>query len=233
MALMEYTGKDKFHLALDCVIFGFDSDQLKLLVYRRNFEPEIGKYSLMGGFLRRGENLNQAASRILTKITGLENIYLEQLAAFSEVNRDPVDQVISMGYYALINIQDYNPEMMQKYGAEWFPIEQIPTLIFDHNEIVEKALKRLRRKAKSQPIGFELLPGQFTLTELKSLYEAIYQRKIDSANFRRKFLSTGLLNKLPAKDKINSRKGAFLFEFNQEKYENLSSMGFVFDVSKF
>jgi len=228
---MTYSNKAKFHIAVDCVIFGFDNDCLKLLLYKRNFEPEKGKWSLMGGFLRDEETLDVAAQRVLAQITGLRNIYLEQLSAFSEIDRDPAARVVSIGYYALINIHDYDNNLLEKYGAEWFGINKLPMLIFDHNEIVEKALKRLRRKAKSQPIGFELLPTNFTITQLRNLYEAIYQRELDPANFRRTFLSMGLLDRLPIKDKNGSRKGAFLFAFNQDKYENLSSKEFSFDVS--
>lgn len=229
---MGYIDKDKFHLAVDCVIFGFDGKTLKLLLYKRDFEPEKGKWSLMGGFLRKGENLDEAASRVLARITGLRNVFLEQLSVFSEVDRDPGDRVISVGYYALINIHDYDEKLLKQYGVEWFAINELPELIFDHQDIVNKGLKRLNRKTKSQPIGFELLPNTFTLTELRKLYEAIFQREIDPANFRRKFMSMDLLERLPIKDKSASRKGAFLYSFNQEKYNNLTSRGLLFDISR-
>jgi 8-oxo-dGTP diphosphatase len=218
-------------MAVDCVIFGFDNDCLKLLLYKRDFEPEKGKWSLMGGFLRTGETLDDAAHRVLARITGLRDIYLEQLSAFSDINRDPAARVISIGYYALINIHDYNNEMLRQYGAEWYAIDKLPHLIFDHPIIVQKALKRLKRKAKNQPIGFELLPDHFTIPQLRQLYEAIYQRKLDPANFRRKILSMGLLERLPIKDMNTSRKGSYLYAFNQMKYERLSSKGFSFDIS--
>lgn len=229
---MDYSQKDKFHLAVDCVIFGFDGEKLKLLLYKRDFEPEKGNWSLMGGFLRKGENLENAAVRVLAKITGLRNVYLEQLASFSEIDRDSVAQVISIAFFALIKIQDYDEDLLKQYGAQWFSIDEIPDLIFDHNKIVDRALKRLDRKSKVRPIGFELLPDTFTLLELRKLYEAIIQRPIDPSNFRRKFLSMDLLDKLPIKDKSASRKGAFLYAFNQEKYEKLTAKGFFFDVSK-
>ncbi len=229
---MGYVNKDKFHLAVDCVIFGFDGESLKLLLYKRDFEPEKGKWSLMGGFLREGENLDEAASRVLARITGLRNVFLEQLSTFSEVDRDPAGRVISVGYYALINIHDYDEKLLKQYGVEWFDINDLPELIFDHHDIANKGLRRLNRKTKSQPIGFELLPDTFTLPELRKLYEAILQREIDPANFRRKFMSMNLLDKLPIKDKSSSRKGAFLYSFNQEKYDNLTGNGFSFDVSR-
>lgn len=229
---MAYTDKDTFHLAVDCVIFGYDNDNLKLLLYKRDFEPEKGKWSLMGGFLHHNENLDEAAYRVLARITGLRDVFLEQLSTFSDVNRDPAGPVVSITYYALINIRDYNTEMLQQYGAKWYAIDEVPELIFDHNKIVKRALKRLKRKAKTQPIGFELLPDNFTLTELRTLYEAINQRDLDPGNFRRKFLSMDLLDRLPIKDMSSSRKGAFLYAFNKEKYKKLSSKGFAFDVSR-
>jgi ADP-ribose pyrophosphatase YjhB (NUDIX family) len=228
---MTYSNKDKFHLAVDCVIFGFDNDQLKLLLYKRDFEPEKGKWSLMGGFLNKEETLDEAASRILARITGLRDIYLEQLSAFSDLDRDPADRVISIGYYALINSKEYSNDLLKQYGAEWFTINEIPELIFDHTEIVNKAMKRLKRKAKTQPIGFELLPAQFTITQLRNLYEAIYQRELDPANFRRKFMSMKLLDRLPMKDMNHSRKGAYLYAFNKQKYEAHTATGFAFDIS--
>lgn len=229
---MPYSNKESFHLAVDCVIFGFAEDQIKLLLYKRDFEPEKGKWSLMGGFLHNDETLDDAAYRVLARITGLRNIFMEQLAAFSGLERDPAARVISVSYYSLININDYNDSHLKQYGAKWFSIDELPDLIFDHNEIVQKSLKRLTRKAKTQPIGFELLPENFTITQLRNLYEAIYQRFLEPANFRRKFISMDLLDRLPIKDMNSSKKGSFLYAFNKDKYENLTSKGFSFDVSR-
>lgn len=228
---MPYANIEKFYLAVDCVIFGFDEDKLKLLLYKRDFEPEKGKWSLMGGFLKRDENLDEAAYRVLAKITGLRNIFMEQLSAFSDINRDKAERVVSIAYYSLINIHDYDAKLLKQYGAEWFPLGELPELIFDHADIVEKSLRRLKRKAKTQPIGFELLPETFTISQLKNLYEAIYQRTLDPANFRRKFMSMDLLNRLPIKEKNGSKKGAFLYSFDQNKYETFMSNGFSFDLT--
>jgi 8-oxo-dGTP diphosphatase len=228
---MTYQNKEKFYLAVDCVIFGFDENRLKLLLYKRDFEPEKGNWSLMGGFLTSNETLDDAAYRVLARITGLRNIYMEQLSAFSEIDRDKAARVISIGYYALINIHDYDINLLHEYGAEWFAIDNLPDLIFDHADIVEKSLRRLKRKAKTQPIGFELLPENFTITQLRNLYEAIYQRELEPANFRRKFISMNLLDRLPIKDMNSSRKGAFLYAFNKEKYEIFTSKDFSFDVT--
>ncbi|MCF8363554.1 MAG: NUDIX hydrolase [Prolixibacteraceae bacterium] len=228
---MNYSDKEQFYLAVDCVIFGFDNDHLKLLLYKRDFEPQKGMWSLMGGFLSIDETLDQAAYRVLARITGLRNVFLEQLSAFSKIGRDPAARVISVAYYALINIHDYDDDLLKQYGAQWFSINELPDLIFDHDDIVLKAMQRLKRKAKTQPIGFELLPENFTITQLRNLYEAIYQRTFDPANFRRKIMSMKLLDRLPIKDKNSSRKGAYLYSFNQEKYENFSAPGFSFDIS--
>ena len=229
---MPYSNRVRFLLAVDCVILGFEEDKLKLLLYKRDFNPEKGKLSLMGGFLSKNETLDEAAHRVLARITGLRNIYMEQLAAFSNIERDPAARVISIGYYSLINIIDYDNNLLKQYGAEWVEVDNLPNLIFDHSEIVRRALKRLKRKAKVQPLGFELLPENFTITQLRNLYEAIYQRQLEPANFRRKFMSMKLLDRLPVKDMNSSRKGAYLYAFNKEKYEQFTAKGFSFDVSR-
>ncbi len=231
ISFMTYTNIDKFFIAVDCVIFGFDGEVLKLLLYKRDFEPEKGKWSLMGGFLRNDETLDAAAYRVLAKITGLRNIYMDQLSTFSDIERDKEARVISTAYFSLINIEDYDVEVLKKHNVEWFAIDSIPDLIFDHKDMVNVALKRLSKRAISQPIGFELLPEQFTITQLRNLYEAIYQRQLDPANFRRKFISMGLLERLPIKDMNNSKKGSYLYSFDKEKYEDLMSKGVSFDVS--
>jgi 8-oxo-dGTP diphosphatase len=228
---MTYSGVDKFFVAVDCVIFGFDGETLKLLLYKRDFEPEKGNWSLMGGFLKDAETLDAAAYRVLARITGLRNIYMEQLSTFSALDRDHEARVISTAYYSLINIEEYDVNVLKKHGVEWFSIDQLPELIFDHSEMVEKALKRLKRRAKSEPIGFELLPEKFTITQLRNLYSAIYQRELDPANFRRKLMSMDLLDRLPIKEKSSSKKGAFLYSFNGQKYETLTSNGFSFDLT--
>lgn len=227
---MPYTDKEKFHLAVDCVIFGFDGEHLNLLLYKRDFEPEKGGWSLMGGFLQKEETLDDAAYRVLARITGMRDIYMEQLSAFSEIDRDPAARVVSMAYYSLINIQDYREDLLKKHGAQWFSINEIPNLVFDHSEIVDKALRRLKRRAKYQPIGFELLPETFTITQLRLLYEAIYQEKLEPANFRRKIISMNLLDRLPIKDMSNSKKGAYLYAFNKERYEEYEASGYSFEL---
>lgn len=225
-----YSRHPRFHVALDCIIFGFDGGELKLLIHRRRFEPFRGHWSLFGGFLREDESLDEAADRILRELTGLENIYMEQLQTYGETDRDPAGRVISVAYYALIPAHRYSATYSQQYGATWVSLHELPELIMDHNEMVNKGLRRLRRRASSQPIGFELLPKEFTLPQLQSLYEAIFQSGLDNRNFRKKILSMDILIKLDKKDMANSRKGAFLYRFDSRKYKSLLEAGTGFTI---
>lgn len=184
----------------------------------------------MGGFLRKDESLDDAATRVLYTLTGLDDVYLEQLYTYGDLNRDPGARVISTAYYALINIEKYEEQLTQQYSAQWWDINNYPDLIFDHNIMVNKALRRLRRKTRTQPIGFELLPKKFTIPQLQSLYEAIHQRKMDKRNFRKKLLSHDFLERLEEKDKRNSKKGAYLYKFNEEKYNELVQKGYGFEI---
>jgi hypothetical protein len=156
-------------------------------------------------------------------LTGLSQVYMEQLYTFTEVHRDIADRVISIAYFALINIHEYSNQLHQDYEPHWFPLKEIPPLIFDHDKMVQKAQAALREKVANHPIGFELLPPKFTLPQLQSLYEAIYDAPLDKRNFSRKILSLGILNKLDEKEKTSSRKGAFYFVFDKKKYNKLQS----------
>lgn len=224
-----YKAHDKHLVSIDSIIFGFSESQLKLLLIQRKFEPRKGYWSLMGGFVKHDENIDDAAHRILEELTGLKDIYLEQLYTYGDVKRDPGARVISIAYFALINIEQYNFDLGEKHGACWFNFEDVPELIFDHNEMVTKAWKRLKRRTKIQPVGFELLPEKFTLTQLQDLYEAIHQQKLDKRNFRKKILSMDVLEKLEEKDKRSSRRGAYLYRFNKEKYDQLVQNGVVLE----
>jgi 8-oxo-dGTP diphosphatase len=225
-----YSEAPEHYLAVDSIVFGFNADDLKILLVKRIIDPSKGDWSLMGGFVGKGENLDDSAKRILFKLTGLTDVYLEQLATFGQVNRDPAARVISVAYYALIKINDYDRDIVKQNGAEWFKITDYPKLIFDHEEMVQTAISKLRRKCRTQPIGFELLPEKFSIPQLQSLYEAILIQKLDKRNFRKKLLSMNLLDKLNEKDKESSKKGAFLYRFNKIKYEQLTSKGFSFEL---
>lgn len=218
--------------AVDAIIFGFDETQreFKLLILKRKFEPAKGEWSLMGGFVKSNESLDDAAQRIVLQLTGLEKVYMEQLYTFGDVERDPGGRIVSTAYFSLIKINDHNKELARSYGAYWITLSELPRLIFDHSDMVKKALRKLRIRARTQPIGFELLPEKFTIPQLQSLYEAIYRLPFDKRNFRRKILSMGLLEKLEEKEKESSKKGAYYYRFNQNKYEELVEKGFSFEV---
>ncbi len=226
-----YKEHEKFYVAVDIIIFGFDGERLNLLLIKRNFPPAEGKWSLMGGFLNKKESLDQTAKRVLFTLTGLNNVFLEQLLTYGDVYRDPGERVISVAYYALIKIDDYDENLMEKHNARWFPITDYPSLIFDHNTMVKKALARLRRKTKTQPIGLEMLPTKITIPRLQKLYEAIYLKKFDKRNFRKKILGYGVLVRLDEKEKESSKKGAFYYYFDEEKYHQLVENGFSFTVN--
>jgi ADP-ribose pyrophosphatase YjhB (NUDIX family) len=214
-----YNNQSKLLAAVDCIIFGFDGLHLKILLIKRGFEPALGQWSLMGGFIKKNEDLDEAATRILKKLTGPEGIYLEQLHAFGQPSRDPIDRTISVAYFALIDIHQYEKQLSNDYHPEWFNLNEIPKLIFDHTLMVEAAKEKLRYKAAMHPILFELLPHKFTLPQLQTLYEEIYSASLDKRNFSRKILSTGLLIRQKEKDKINSRRGAYYYKLDKGKYE--------------
>jgi 8-oxo-dGTP diphosphatase len=213
------TTETKMLLAVDCIIFGFDGENLKILLIKRGFEPEKDKWSLMGGFIKTDESLDEAANKILLQLTGLEGVYLEQLYAFGHPSRDPDERIVSVAYFALIDIHKYETQLSDRYHAEWFLVNEMPTLVFDHGQMVEIAKQKIRYKAALHPLLFELLPRKFTIPQLQSLYEGVYNTKIDNRNFIRKLTSTGLLIKLEEKDKSNSKKGAFYFKLDKKKYK--------------
>jgi len=223
----KYDSEDKVLLAVDCIIFGFDEEDLKILLIKRGFEPEKGSWSLVGGFLKQEETLDDAAGRILNRYTGLDDIYMEQLAAFSEIDRDPVERTISMAYYALVNIKEHNEKLNKQFSANWFSVSKAPKLIFDHDKMVDYAIRRLRIRASTRPIGFELLPEKFTMRQLQKLYEAIWNTKLDKRNFYSKIRSLDIVVKLDEKDKKSSRKGSFLYQFDPSKYDRKSAEGFM------
>lgn len=215
----KYARQTRLLAAVDCIIFGFDGQHIKLLLIKRGFQPEMKRWSLMGGFVQDSESLEKAANRVLKTLTGLDGIYLEQLQAFSDPGRDPIERTISVAFFALIDIHKYEDQLSHEYRAEWFNINDIPDLIFDHNEMVKLAREKLKFKAGHHPILFELLPGRFTLPQIHTLYEEIFDTKLDKRNFIRKILSTDLLVKQREKDKSSSKRGAYFFKLNSNKYK--------------
>jgi len=213
-----YHEKTKFYVAVDCIIFGFSEGRLNLLLLKRNFEPSKGQWSLMGGFVRDGESVDEAAKRVLQEMTGLGNVFMEQVSAFGEVERDPGERVISVAYYALININAYDRELVQSHNAFWIDINELPELIFDHQEMLERARNLIKQKASSQPIGFNLLPKLFTLTQLQTLYEAIYGEAFDKRNFRKRIAEMKFIEMTDKIDKAGSKRGARLYKMNKAAY---------------
>ncbi len=227
-----YSKHSRYLVAVDCIIFGYDilEKEIKLLLIKRSFEPAKGKWSLEGGFVEESESLDEAAYRILRNLTGLDIVYLKQSYSYGEIKRDPGARVISVAYFALIPIMDINEELAKQNGAQWRSISKLPELIFDHSEMVKKSLTNLQNQIKIKPVGFELLPEKFTLVQLQDLYEAIYQRKVDKRNFRKKILSMEILEKLDEKERETSKKGAFYYKFNKDRYEILKQNGFYFNL---
>ena len=215
-----YHSQDSFLVAVDCIIFVFHNNEIKLLVHHRAMEPEQGGLSLMGGFVRKDESVDQAASNILSNLTGLENIFMDQVNVYGELNRDPGERVISCAYYSLIDMNAYDESLLKNHHAFWVSLDKASELIFDHYQMVKDALAILRRKAVLEPIGFNLLSEKFTLTQLQSLYEAIYAKPMDKRNFRKKMLSLGFIDKLEEIDKSGSKKGAYFYKFKDRNLLN-------------
>lgn len=214
-----YSINPKFYVSVDCIIFGFSEGELNLLLLKRNFEPSKGEWSLMGGFVQQDESVDDAAKRVLAELTGLENVYMEQVNTFGEVGRDPGERVISIAYYALININEYDREAVQQHNAFWVNINEMPDLIFDHPQMVQAARDLMKQKASTKPIGFNLLPELFTLSQLQSLYEAIYGEDIDKRNFRKRIAEMDYIEKTDKIDKKGSKRGAALYKFNDKVYQ--------------
>ena len=214
-----YNEHAKVWVSVDVIIFGFDEQKLKVLIGRRQMDPGRGEWSLYGGFVTADESIDEAAARTLSELTGLRNLYMRQLGAFGSVDRDPGERVISIAYYALINVKDYNERLRKEHGVEWMDISQLPRLYSDHNLMVEKALKLIRQKMKTEPIGFRLLPGLFTLTQLQHLYEAVSAEEIDKRNFRKRVKDMDFIERTDLIEKNSSKRGAYLYRFNRHAYK--------------
>ncbi len=217
-----YAHAPKNLVAVDCIIFGFDMTEIKVLLFKRLIEPLKDRWSLVGSFVDDKQTIEQTARDVLHNYTGLHDIYLNQLKTYSDPSRDPGGRVISTALYALIKLDVTKLHITYQYQASWFSISDLPELILDHHTMVNDAMHELRELAKRQPIGFELLPKNFTIPQLQSVYEAIFQKELDGRNFRKKILSLNILKKLAQKDYTTSKKGAFLYRFDKKKYALLS-----------
>ena len=214
-----YSQHPRFYHAVDCIIFGFSGGELSLLLLKRRFEPGKGEWSLMGGFVQENECMDDAAKRVLAELTGLTNVFMQQVGTFGQVDRDPGERVISTAYYALININEYDRQLVEAHNAYWVNINELPTLLFDHRQMVDRAQLVMKAQAAMQPICFNLLPELFTLTQLQNLYESINGEPIDKRNFRKRIAELGYIEKTKLIDKITSRRGAALYKFNEEDYK--------------
>jgi 8-oxo-dGTP diphosphatase len=218
-------------LTVDCVVFGLDESELEVLLIRRGIEPFAGRWALPGGFVRVDESLEDAALRELEEETGLRKVFLEQLYTFGAVDRDPRERVVTVAYYALVKLSDHKVRAATDAAdAAWFALTDLPDLAFDHAEIVDVALERLRGKVRYQPIGFELLPKKFTLTQLQRMYEIILERSLDKRNFRKKILGMDLLVELDEVQKDVAHRAARLYRFDDRHYRKLVKKGFSFEI---
>lgn len=218
-------------LTVDCVVFGLDDHDLKVLLIQRGLPPFAGRWALPGGFVRLTETLDEAARRELEEETGLRILFLEQLYTFGDVHRDPRERVVSVAYYALVNLQDHTVHAAtDARDAAWFAVHDVPTLAFDHADILQMALERLRGKLRYQPIGFELLPKKFTLSQLQHLYELVLERELDKRNFRKRVLAMDLLIETDEVQQDVAHRAARLYRFDERKYRRLAKAGFNFEL---
>ncbi len=215
-----YLDHQKILVAVDVIVFGFEGNRLKVLIGRRQMEPGRGEWSLYGGFVGSDESIDTAAERTLYELTGLRHVYVRQVGAFGAVDRDPGERVVSVAYYALINVADYNERLQKKHNVTWVDIQDVPLLFSDHNEMLRQALNKMRQKIKTEPISFRLLPQLFTLTQLQRLYEAVQGEKVDKRNFRKRIKDMDFIEKTELIDKQSSKRGAALYRFNKKMYND-------------
>ncbi len=214
-----YEKNPKFYVAVDCIIFGYIDDRLKVLLQKRDFEPFSGELSVEGGFVQEGENIDDAALRVLYERTGIKDVYINQVGTFGKVDRDPVDRVISTAYSCLIDIHLCDSEIVEQHHGMWVDVDNLPPLHFGHDEMVRQALLQLQTSIGRKPIGFHLLPPLFTLTQLQKLYEAVLGEKIDKRNFRKRISEMSFIEKTNQIDKEHSKRGAVYYKYNEELFK--------------
>ncbi|QEF99166.1 Bifunctional NMN adenylyltransferase/Nudix hydrolase [Stieleria maiorica] len=218
-------------LTVDCVVFGLDEPELKVLLIRRDLKPYRGKWALPGGFVHVDESLEDGARRELREETGLERVYLEQLYTYGDVDRDPRERVVTVAYYALVKLSDHRVvAATDARDADWFCVHDLPQLAFDHSRILDAAYHRLQNKLRYEPIGFELLPKKFTLRQLQGLYEVILDRTLDKRNFRKKILGMGVLEELDETETNVAHRAARLYRFNPKQYREMIKRGVNFEI---
>ena len=214
-----YSQHTKFYVSVDCIVFGFDGSQLEVLIGKRQMDPGRGEWSLYGGFLGEKESLDDAAHRTLLELTGLDEMYMRQVGAFGEVDRDPGDRVVSIAYCALLKVKAYDDSLREQYGLEWVTLDKLPEMFSDHRIMIHNAVMQLRRRIYNRPLSFNLLPEMFTLTQLQHVFEAVLGEPIDKRNFRKRIKQTDFVQQTDMIDHTTSRSGAMLYRFNKEKYQ--------------
>lgn len=235
MSFKKYNKNQEISVAVDCVIFGYDQQKLNILLFKRKVNPFKGSWSLLGEVPEAKKSMDQCALDIIYKLTGANDIYLNQLKTYGDINRDPLERVISIVYFCLIRVDYFNCINLKKHNVNWFELNKTPQLVLDHSQMIQDALIKLRDIAKTQPLGFKLLPKLFTLPQLQNLYESIYNNKFDSRNFRKKIVSSGFLEKSDKKDKSSSKKGAYLYSFknNNDQISHANEIRNTKDIFQF
>jgi len=213
-----YSEHAKLLLSVDCIIFGFDENKLKVLIGRRKMEPGKGEWSLYGGFVGIDESIDDAANRTLYNLTGLHNVYMRQVGAFGNVDRDPGARVVSVAYYALITVKDYDEKLRESHEVEWVDIDNLPQMYSDHYEMIVRARRMMKSQIKTEPVSFQLLPSLFTLTQLQRLYEAVNGAEVDKRNFRKRIKEMDFIERTDHIDKTGSKRGAYLYQFNEKTF---------------
>ncbi len=224
---------DFFHFAMsiDPVVFGFDDTDLKILLIERGEEPCKGKWALPGDLVNPEEDIDHAANRILEELTGVKDVYLNQVGAFGNPDRHPLGRVVTIAYYALVDISSIELIPSSRTStAKWWKVTELPELGFDHAEIISASMDKLQKDAKIKPIGFELLPKKFTLAQFQELYEAIYQTSLDPSNFRKKIKTFNILTDLEESETNVSHRPAKLYSFDENRYTQLQKEGFHFEI---
>lgn len=214
-----YSEHDKLFVAVDCIVFGFDEGELRVLLGKRKMDPGRGVWSLYGGFVGEDESVDDAARRVLYGLTGLKDLYMKQVGAFGDVDRDPGNRVVSIAYYAMINVADYDQAQQQEHDVAWVNIDRLPEMFSDHRQMVLKARRKLKEKISHEPIGFNLLPELFTLSQLQKVYEAVNGEEVDKRNFRKRIKEMDFIEKTEHIDKLTSKRGAYLYRFNEKAYK--------------
>ena len=217
-----YSANPKFYVAVDCIIFGYAEGKLKVLLQKRDFEPFSGELSVQGGFVQEGEGVDKAALRVLCERTGINDVYIDQIGTFGKVDRDPGARVISVAYTCLIDSHLCDKDVVESHFGMWVNVDELPPLHFGHDEMVRVALHQLRMNIGKKPVGFYLLPPLFTLTQLQNLHEAILGKELDKRNFRKRVAEMSFIEKSSKIDKLHSKRGAALYQYNREEFERIN-----------